>query len=890
MALLERDAELAVLDEALASAAAGAGSVVLVSGEAGIGKSSLLRAFLQVSADRARILHGACDDLIAPRTFGPLRDAVARGPLAEALTAGNRDAVFTAVLNELIDPIRPTVLVVEDVHWADDASLDVLRFVGRRVVDLPAVVVLTYRDDEIGPDHPLQRVLGALGGPGVHRLRLGPLSRGAVARLSGGTAATSAGLYRLTAGNPFFVTEALATPDDTVPRTVADAVLARVRRLDAATRAALDRLAVVPSRVGLPLARTLLDDLTVLGEAERLGIVEVDPAAVAFRHELARRAVEASMPRIERMQLNARVLAALRAQPDPDPAQVVHHAVEAGDDAAVVDHAPGAAAAAHRAGAYAQEVTFYRYALSRDASRDLVPVAEQAAMWQACALALFTLDRMPEALAAGRSAVRLREELGDEAALGEALVALATSEWVVLGPRASVETAERAVRLLEHDGASARRTWALAYLGLLRTTVDDDQAALLAGQAAVDMADRLGVAELQAFACLTRGVARLRLGDEHGVSDLTGAVRTAADVQQHSYVLMGYVLLTQRLWQWGRFDEVEQFVDAGLTYAHEHDVDLDLYLDALAAHRFLLQALRGEWATAEAGLRNLIKQRDGIKAGAVPYRLPHLARLLIRRGADDAADVLGWAVDDAARAGWRDELIPTVLAQLEQAWLTGQDTHRARRSAGELLARLEGRGSERARGELLRWLRRLGDPVEPFDGCPPEFAAGLRCDWRTAAEAWERIGDPYEQALELLDSAEITPTLQALSTFDALEAVPAARIARRRLRDLGVRQVPRGPQPATRANPAGLTDRQVEILSLLRDGLTNAEIAERLVVSVRTVDHHVSAVLQKLGVASRRDAAAAAVRLGPVPEEAVDRTGVNSDRAGPPLRPPRAAR
>ena len=122
---------------------------------------------------------------------------------------------------------------------------------------------------------------------------------------------------------------------------------------------------------------------------------------------------------------------------------------------------------------------------------------------------------------------------------------------------------------------------------------------------------------------------------------------------------------------------------------------------------------------------------------------------------------------------------------------------------------------------------------------------------------WERRGDPYARALELLDSGEAGPTLEALAALDDLGARPAAARARRVLRGLGVAVVPRGPVASTRANPAGLTGRQVEILHLLAAGLTNAEIAARLVVSVRTVDHHVSAVLQKLGLANRREAAAA---------------------------------
>ena len=401
--LLERDTELGCLESALHRAAGGTGSVVLVSGEAGIGKTSLVRAFVRAH-DHVRVLFGACDDLVTPRTLGPLRDAMRNrgGRLATALLGGDRDAVLAALLVELEDGSRPTVLVLEDVHWADDATLDVLRYIGRRVVDLPVVVVATYRDDEVGPS--LQRVLGALGGPAVHRLAPARLSRTAVARLAGGTAATSAPLFRLSAGNPFYVTELVAATGsgEAVPATVVDAVLARVGRLGAAEQAALEQLSVVPSGLELPLARAVLGNLGALEGAERIGLVEMRAGVVAFRHELSRHAVEAAMPVAVRMHANGRVLAALLAGPDPDLARVVHHAAAAGDEAAVVAHAPAAARAAGRLGAHAQEAALQEQALRH---ADLLDPSEEAALWRERTATLFSLDRMPEALDAGRRAV-----------------------------------------------------------------------------------------------------------------------------------------------------------------------------------------------------------------------------------------------------------------------------------------------------------------------------------------------------------------------------------------------------------------------------------------------------------------------------------------------------
>ena len=327
----------------------------------------------------------------------------------------------------------------------------------------------------------------------------------------------------------------------------------------------------------------------------------------------------------------------------------------------------------------------------------------------------------------------------------------------------------------------------------------------------------------------------------------------------HVFAIISYVVLVQDLWDLGEFDEVEQVVEEGLDYTRERE--MDFYVKHLTAHQAKLQALRGDWATAEATLRELVGARAELEPGSLRYALPDLALLAGKRGSDDAAELLDWCQDFAERAGGYYDVVPAALVAIESAWLSGRPE--LARAPIQRILRYAGRGLQtRHRGEVQRWLHRLGQPHETFPDCPEVFAAGLRGDWKAAAGAWQRVRAPYQQAMELLDSGDVEATLVALRIFDSLGAGPALQIARRRLRDLGVSQVPRGPQPTTRANPAGLTDRQVEILTMLSSGCTNAEIAARLVVSVRTVDHHVSAVLQKLGLTSRRQAGQAAAALG----------------------------
>jgi hypothetical protein len=318
------------------------------------------------------------------------------------------------VVAELAGP-RSAVLVVEDLHWADAATLDVLAHLARRLAGLPAVLLLTYRDGEVPAASPLHRLLGALTGCPVHRVAPAPLSPRAVEELAAGSGWDGAALHELTRGNPFHVTEVLAAPGAEVPATVADAVLARVRALGGDCRAAVEQLSVVPTEVEFGLAEVLLGDrLDALAEAEQRGIVEVRTGAggrggLGFRHELARRAVERSLPRLARRQAHRAVVAALRASPAPDPARLVHHAVAADDAQTVSDVAPRAGREAAAAGSHREALAHFDAAL-RHAHR-LAP-AELARVVDDHAWELYNARRFPEAVAGGRRA-RGERRLGE---------------------------------------------------------------------------------------------------------------------------------------------------------------------------------------------------------------------------------------------------------------------------------------------------------------------------------------------------------------------------------------------------------------------------------------------------------------------------------------------
>jgi DNA-binding CsgD family transcriptional regulator len=824
--MLEREPMLAALDAAVTDAAEGRGSVALLTGEAGIGKTSLVRAFADRAAGRARLLLSACDDLMASRTLGPLRDAV--------LGSEPVDDVFTALLDELAaDP--PTVLAVEDLHWADDATLDVLGYAARRIETVGAVLVLTCRDDEVDAAHPLNRFLGALVGAPVRRLALAPLSQDAVRRLCEGTGADPEALHRVTRGNPFFVTEALASPRDTVPVSVVEAVLGRVARLGAECREALEQLSVVPSHVDLELATVLLGPrLQSLAEAEAAAVLEVREGSIAFRHELARRAIEQSLPELRRQGLNALVVRALLARDSPERARLMHHAVQARDADTIVAVGPAAGREAAAAGSHRQALAHYTAVLPH---LERLPIGERAEVLDSYAWELYNAHRFREAVATGRAAAELYERVGDAVGLGGCLVRISRHLFMAGDTGAAEESAQRAVHILEPTGNGPALAHASLYDGAILAMTDDPVRAEPILTHARELALRSYRPDLAALALNYLGIARFELGDRGGLDLLRESIFGAVAVRHFEYAARGYCNLAELLARGDELEELESTVAAGLRFARERGFWSHAY--NLEVHRCVALIRRGRWDAALTGLRGLVEGVDD--PGMLhAYSVSWLGRVLARRGDEAAGDMLAAAWAEARHQRLLLGLAYAGLAYAEWAWLA--DEPEVARDVGDtLLERTELPGAAPFRAELLRYLALAG--VAEADG------------------SWPHLSDPYERALERVHGDDAEAMLDGLRVLDGLGATATATRARERLRALGVR-APRGPRTATRANPAGLTARQLAVLGLVSEGLTNSEIADRLVVSVRTVDHHVAAVLGKLGVRSRREAAAAAHAMG----------------------------
>ncbi|XVU26487.1 ATP-binding protein [Actinoplanes sp. CA-054009] len=839
MRLLEREHALASLVE---YAAGGDVRLVLVAGEAGIGKTSLVEALRERTGGETRWAWGMCDGLFTPRPLGPLFDLAADlGGEIDRLCRRRapREELFDALLQQVRG--RPHVLVIEDLHWADEATVDLVRFLARRLRD--TLLIATYRDDELDPHGPLRIALGRLAAlRGTRRINLAPLSAEAVGVLAGDSGLPAAELHRLTGGNPFFVTEVVRSGSTAVPASARDAVLARVAELSAEGRAMLETAALAGSRVDPRLV-----EAAPLDEVIKSGLLVEDPPWLRFRHELARLAVEQAVPAHRATRAHAAILAALHELGSDDDAQMAFHAEVAGDAEATLRHAVRAADRAAELGAHREAAAQYERALR---------ITESAELYDRLSAHLSLLDRGADQLVAAAKARDLWRAEGNERQEGVALLRLSIALVALCRRREAMVAAEQALAILERHDKTPELARVYAHLATQCMLTDRHAEAIDLAVRAQRAAAELGLPAIVSDALNTQACS-LSMSDQPWWAEMTAALEVAREHDLDEQAGRAYTNFYGILTCERRYDEAEPHYEEGITFCDEHDVST--FGTCMRGERTVSLARTDRWDEAARLGRRLITEVEASPINRISPLLG-LTTVLVRRGDDEAGPLLDEAAataDGSAEPQW---IVYARLTRAEWRWLAGRPEE-ARREA-ELADDVAGRGNRWLRGAVAVWLRRTESERSWKSPVAEPFQLFLDGDFAASAERWDAIGSGYEAALSLMASPEEEHLREAVRRFDELGAVPAARRARQLLRVRGVRSVPVGPRAATRAHPAGLTRREHEVLDLIGAGRTNAEIAAHLVLSVKTVDHHVSAVLAKLGAPTRSAAAAKARNLG----------------------------
>ncbi len=882
--LLEREASLAVLRQAASNAHAGRGSVVAVAGEAGIGKTSLLEAFAKSLATTHEVHWGSCESLMTARPLGALHDVsqeLSDVLLQQIEQAAERSVIFATLHDCLRNASKPVVLIFEDVHWADDGTLDLIKFLGRRLRRLSALLVISFRDDEVDREHPLTRVLGDIPAADQTRVTLQPLSKAAIARLTSHAYSVEE-LHRISAGNPFFVTELIAATrhsegdegsETQIPRTVSDAVLARASRLNACARAVLEVVSLAPGRMPLSLVKLILEEDAIPGidQCVDRGVLRMldSPHNIMFRHELARLAIERSLPMLRRQDYHRAILQAmdkvearLKNGAGFDMARRVHHAAGCEDASLVLALAPRAAQQAAALGAHREAAAHYHCALQ---FVDQAAPQLQAELWESWSYEQGIALRIDEQVIAARhKAIALWQQLDRKDKVGLNLRWLSRLHWYRAERPLAERFANEAVEVLESIPPCAELAMAYSLQSQMHMLVDEFDEAIRWGEKALAAAAQTGNAvEVRVHAMTNIGTALLMSQREGGAEMMMQCLALAKEHGMHEHAARVYTNYGTSLITDKRFAEAAQLIEEGIIFDRAHDLDSWLhYLVGLYAQ---LKFEMGDFAECE---------KQAQSALAVPHqtsvmRLPSLtvlARLKVRRGDADAEQALESALALALPTKEPSRIVPLYLAQAEWALLRSTSAESMEGVVNAVQNALSHTPRDEANPWLLtamQWWRAqcglaLAQPsaAEVYQSSP--YWLELQAQPAEAAQAWTKLGAPFEAGMAWLACEDETGIAKAIEIFTNLGATPALEKARATARRLGLRGIKRGPYANAREHPLGLTPREVAVLRLLANGASNADIAEKISRSERTVEHHVSALFLKLNVKSRNEAVAIA--------------------------------
>ncbi|MGE0601486.1 MAG: AAA family ATPase [Dehalococcoidia bacterium] len=842
--LLERSGELEFIARGAAEALRGEGRAVAVAGDAGAGKSSLARVAVSCVGP-VRVLRGSCDPLSTPRPLGPIRDIF--GDLGSTLSLIEaQSTALTAVGEAAFAALKtePTVVFIEDTQWIDDASVDVLRFILRRIGALPVLLLLTYRNDEIGMSHPLRALLGDLArAERASTLTLRPLSQAAVAELLAGTRLDPATVLRTTGGNPFFVTEIARQPDEQIPLTIRDAVLASTAGLSDSDLENLQLLAAAPDGTDDRHLVALSIDVPALRRLEATGLLVRTRRGIGFRHELARLAVEDSIPPGAGPGVHARLLDALESTGSKEWALLTHHAHAAADHARATRFALAAADDAVRTGAYLEAAAFLSQALEHFEG----PATDRAEILERLSFLQYMVNQLDEAFASITQAMNLWASAGDTAGVAAAHERRSIFAYYSARRDEAEEQVRLAAKTASEGGHDLRYGLAVALKGFIAYRRNDLEEALAATAVAGEIAQRTGSAILARQCALINNGVNLLLGVTRDREEMVANIDAAIASSFDELASMGFTNLAGIDVEQRRFRQAEEILERAIPFVIEREITVCQATQTSVRSR--MQLLRGRWQAALEDARAVL---DAEWAQVARF-WPHLAIgvLALRRGEPSESLHQAWQL-----ALQLDEpllRLPLLSAIAERTWLTGEEDGRLQEAAAELSELSKTPGLEWSIGELAVWLKRVGIETGSLRAIAEPYRLELEGRAGEAAAWWRRAGAPFDEAMALLWSDDEDDQVAAIATFDSMGATATADRARQELRRRGVLSLPPRPRAATRSNPAGLTNRQLEVARLIAQGLTNAEMAQRLYISEKTADHHVSAVLGKLGLASRRD-------------------------------------
>lgn len=860
MRLVERDTFLAQLQKQLHHAKHQEGHCVLVSGEAGIGKSSLVKVFCDDNRDSCTVLTGLCDALFTPRPLAPLYDVADQ--LALDLTMygdKNRSVLFTTFMQQLTHIIGTTILVFEDVHWADEATFDFIKFLARRITRTKCLFILTYRDDEVHTSHPIATLPGQMAASTFTRLQLTPLSKPAVDGMAAEKGFKGNEVYAITGGNPFYVNEILAGYSPGVPDNVKDAIIAVYNRQQQATRNVWNILSLTPSGFEieyLEIVEPCYAD--AIEQSLETKILLITDGRIHFKHELYRRAIEANLSPLAQITLNRKILQFLLSQfsINRQEERIMHHAQNANASDLIVEYGPAAAKKAASVGSHAEACKLYRTVIDHYKGQDAGTMIQ---FYSAYAYECYLTSNIKEAIVYQEKILHIFQAQNAIVQAGDCMRFLSRLNWYDGNRKNAEHWGIKAVDVLANQPASTEKAMALSNMAQLKMLADDMEPSLFWGKQAVAMAEALGNQEILSHALNNVGTVLFNTPETRtrGKELLKQSLVIALQNSYHEHAARAYTNLGSAALRASDFGFALTVLDEGIAYCEERDLDSWSTYMLQCKAKVYLETGRWDEAVVIAGrLSNISPLASIVKMGA--YTI--LAVIQIRRhGGNEVPALLQDATALAFKANELQRILPVMTALLEFEWLTGKtfiDDDNVSLTIN--LVQQGGLDFEisgfaywlyKARGRLIEVIVQEAYNIQRVE-------TALQ-----AANFWRHAGCPYEQALMLFEGGD-NGKRQALAIMQQLGADAVYKKLLQQMRNDGLKSIPRGKRKTTTGNPAMLTEREIDVLRHLKTGMQDKEIAGALFISPKTVGHHISSILFKLDVNSRIKAVQEAQKMG----------------------------
>jgi len=861
MELIEREDFFSILQSGFDETSTGKGHCFFIMGEAGVGKTSLVNKFIERIDSQCFSYIGVCDSLFTPRPLAPVID------LAIQLKAGrsngiestiSRPDMFSGFVEELTRKTKPVVLIFEDVHWADQASLDFIKFLARRIKRTRCMFILTCRNTEYAGLHLSNNILSELPPDTFTRLTLPSLSLEAVQKMAQEKGYDGENLYSLTGGNPFFVTEILASYSKGIPENVKDAVLSVFNKHEGKTRNLWQLLSVAPDGFHVHQLATIDPEWDgAIEQCMDAGILVLKKNKLHFKHELYRRIVEESLSPFRRIKLNKTILTLFLSsfETNGEIEKIVHHAKNANENALVTRYAPLAAKQSSMVGSHLEASKLYLTAIQYTINQNEESLVN---LYEAYAYESYLTNQIKEAIIYQRKALdnwKTKQEIEN---IGNNLWFLSRL-WRFEGNTKEAEKyALEAISVLKTQPSSRAKGMAFSNMSQLKMYVPDKVECVAWGEKAIEIAKEINDPAILCHALNNMGTVLWdknedsEKGKEYLFTSLSIAIKHGLDehvARAQSNIVFKFILFKD-------YTSAQKHLDESINYCEERDLNSSKSFKYYLRARILFET--GKWEKAETIIEGVLKyifQPGIIKIGVLTL----LAKIKVRRGDQDCVPLLRSIKSMAFLTKEYHQVLPVTIACLEYEWLTSIRLI-SDEEMNDILNQIQKNWTDPLHSEFVYWYHKTKNITLRTEKLYLPYQYQLEGNIHDAAIFWDNLPCPFEKAMVLSEGKE-EEKKQALLLLQQLGAVAFGEKLKRMMRAAGIKKIPRGVRVSTRNNPAQLTNREIEVLHLIQQGAQNKEIATILFISPKTVDHHISSLLFKLDATSRAKAVTEAIRM-----------------------------